>query len=135
MSIEKVGQEYLNGIHASNNLMSMVESAIESVPVKIDWKSAGWNFRGFILGDGDYWCGIYFNNPAVLCLQMRKRAKFDLKLLDKPTYEVRGDKRHNWFRLPLEDIHFFSLDKDKQLEEITKFVKGAYKEAQQMKVK
>jgi len=135
MSIEKVGPDYLTGIHASNNLMSMVESAVENAKVDIDWKSAGWNFRGFVLGNEDYWCGIYFNNPAVLCFQMRKRAKFNLKILDKTTYEIRGDKRHDWFRLPLEETNFLSLDKDKQLEEIKKFIETAHKEAQLMKVK
>jgi len=57
-----------------------------------------------------------------------------VKLVDTPSYSVREDKDLIWFRLSLEDTHFFSLDKDKQLEEITKFVKIAYAEAQKMRV-
>jgi hypothetical protein len=37
-------------------------------------------------------------------------------------------------KLKLEDIYFFSLDKDKQLEEITKFIKNAYAYSEKMKI-
>jgi hypothetical protein len=63
------------------------------------------------------------------------KNKFNMDLVEEPSYEVREGKERLWFRLSLEKIRFFSLDKDEQLEEITKFVSTAYTEAQQMRVK
>jgi hypothetical protein len=37
--------------------------------------------------------------------------------------------------LKLEHIHFFDLERDNQLEEITKFVSTVYQEAEQMGIK
>jgi len=39
----------------------------------------------------------------------------------------------NYFRLPLEEIHFFSLDKDQQLDLITNFVKTCHVESEMMR--
>ena len=135
MSIQRVGWEYINGVPATNNLINMIDASIQSLPIKKYWKSARWAHKGFYVEDNKLWCGIHYNNPLVMTFEMRGRSRFNLKLVKKPSYEV-GEGRYSiWFRLPLEDIHFFSLDKDKQLEEITKFVKTAYAEAQQMRVK
>jgi len=133
MSIQKVGWEYINGMPAMNNLIDMIDVAIQALSVKY-WKSARWAHKGFYVEDNKLWCGIHYNNPLVITFEMNKR-KFNSKLIKAPSYEMRGGKEHIWFRLPLEDRHFFSLNKDEQLEEITKFVKTTYIEAQKMKIK
>jgi len=135
MSIQQVGWEYGNGINAMNNLMTMIESAIQGTAIKVDWKAAGWNFRGLMLGGGEFWCGIYFNNPLIMIFQMRKKRNFNTNLMKKPTYELREGRERMWFRLPLVDEHFFSLDKDEQLELIRKFVITSHAEAQKMRIK
>ena len=66
---------------------------------------------------------------------MMDKKKFNAKPVETPSYTVKEGRYRMWFSLQLEDKHFFSLDKDEQLEEITKFVKTAYTEAQQMRVK
>jgi len=138
MSIEKVGWEYINGVPAFNNLISMIDAAIKDAEIPFYSaypKSAGWDFKGFWLENKEFWCGIHYNNPLVVTFELIDKEKFNAKLVETPSYTVKQGKERMWFRLPLEDIHFFALDKDKQLEEITKFVKTAYAEAQQMRVK
>jgi len=133
MSIQKVGGEYVNGVSAMNNLINMIDVAIQALSIKKK-KSARWAHKGFYVEDNKLWCGIHYNNPLVMTFEMIGKNKFNAKLVNKPSYEVVEWKKRIWFRLPLEGIHFFSLDKDKQLEVITKFVKTAYAEAQKMRI-
>ncbi len=135
MSIQKVGWEYINGVPAFNNLITMIELAIQGIPLRIHQKSAGWDFKGFYVESTEFWCGIYYDNPSVVTLELIDKKKFNVDLVEEPSYEVREGRERLWFRLPLEEIHFFSLDKDEQLEEITKFVKKAYADAQKMRIK
>ena len=135
MSIEKVGWEYINGVPALNNLVNMVEVAIQALPINKYWKSARWAHKGFYEEDNKLWCGIHYNNPLVVTFEMTDKKKFDPKLVKESSYEVKEGKYRLYFRLQLDEKHFFSLDKDKQLEEITKFIKTAYAEAQKMRVK
>lgn len=135
MSIQKVEWEYINGVPAFNNLINMIEAAIQGTSLRIHQKSAGWDFKGFYLENKEFWCGTYYDNHLVMTFEMMDKKKFNAKLVENPGYTVREGKEHLWFRLPLKDVHFFSLDKDKQLEEITKFIRTAYAEAQQMRIK
>ena len=135
MSIQKVGWEYINGVPALTNLINMIEVAIRSVPIPIDWKSASWGFKGFTLGNREFYCGITYENAQVVTFGIQDKKKFNRRLVEKTTYPVGENDNYIWFHLELERKHFFSLDKDEQLEELTKFVKTAYAEAQQMRIK
>ena len=135
MSIQKVGWEYINGVPAFNNLIKMMEVAIQGASLRIHAKSAGWDFKGFHLENKGFWCGMYYSDPLLVTFEIVDKKKFNAKLVDTPSYPIREDKDSIWFRLQLEDKHFFSLTKDEQIEEITKFIKTAYSEAQQMRIK
>ncbi|MCK4387898.1 MAG: PD-(D/E)XK nuclease family protein [Dehalococcoidia bacterium] len=135
MSIQKVGWEYINGVPALINLINMIEVAIQGAPLPIYGKSPGWDFRGFYVESKEFWCGIYYNNPLIIMFTMMDKKKFNAKLVETPSYTVKEGRYRMWFSLQLEDKHFFSLGKDEQLEEITKFVKECYALAQQMRVK
>ena len=39
-----------------------------------------------------------------------------------------------WFRLPLEEFHFFSLDKNQQFDRIADFIKTCHKETELMTI-
>lgn len=137
MSLQKVGWEYINGVPALINLVNMIEAAIQGarIPFYTAYpRAVALDSRGFYLANGEFWCGIHYNNPLVITFEIIDKKKFNAELLDTPTYEVREGKARMWFHLPLEKIHFFSLDKDEQLEEITKFIKTAYAEAQKMRI-
>lgn len=137
MSIQKVGAEYVNGIPAFNNILNMIEVAIENanIPTYPTYpRAASWDSKGFWLGDKEYWCGIYYNNHLIITFEIIDKSKYD-KSLNTSRYEIKKGRERIWFRLPLGEIDFFSLDKDKQQEEITKFVKTAYAQAQQMCIK
>lgn len=132
MSMQKVGWEYINGVPALNNLMTMIEVALEGAHLKVYAKSAGWEFKGFWLEKKEFACLIYYNNPLVITFELVNKGKYDTTRLKKPTYELREGNDRLWFRLPLEDFYFFSLNKDAQLEVIAKFLKTAYLETKQI---
>ena len=135
MSIQKVSWEYINGIPAFNNLINMIEVAIQGASLRVQQKSAGWDRKGFYVESTEFLCSIHYNNPLVVTFELTDKRNYNKELVDEPSYEVREGRERLWFRLPLEKIHFFSLTKDEQLEEITKFVRASYAEAQQMRVK
>lgn len=138
MSIEKVGWEYINGVPAFNNLINMIEAAIKAADIPFYTKyprAVAWDWKAFWLGNKEFWCGIYHNTPLVVVFKVFDKKTLNPKLIEMPSYPLKEAKLSYWFCLQLEDKHFFSLDKDKQLEEITKFVKTAYAEAQLMRIK
>jgi hypothetical protein len=135
MSIQKVGWEYINGIPALNNLINMIEVAIQGASLDVYQKSAAWDAKGFYVESTEFWCGIHYDNPLILSFNMMHKTKYNRERLKESRYELREGRYRLWFRLPLEEIHFFSLDKDEQLEKLTKFVKIAYADAQKMRVK
>ncbi len=138
MSIQKVGWEYINGVPAFNNLINMIEAAIKDAKISFNRTSpraAAWGSKAFWLENKKFWCGIYYGAPLVVVFKAFNKKNLDVKRVGTPSYPVKEAKLSIWFQLRLEDIQFFSLDKDKQLEEITNFVGIAYAEAQQMRVK
>ncbi len=135
MSIQKVGWEYVNGVPAFNNLINMIEVAIQGASLRIHVKSAGWDFKGFYVESKEFRCGIHYSNPLIITFEMMDKKKFNAKLVEAPSYTMREGRYRMWFGLQLEDKYFFSLDKDRQLEEITNFVKKACSDAQQMRIK
>ena len=51
MSLQKVEWEYINGVSALNNLINMIEIAIQGASLPIYGKSPGWDFKGFYVED------------------------------------------------------------------------------------
>jgi len=139
MVIKEVGIEYINGMYALNSLMNMIESAIEASGIRFfkDYpRSAGWGFKGYWMEGKQYWCGIHFNNPTVLTFELTNKGSFNQNTTEEETgIELREGKERLWFRLPLEEINFFAMGKEKQLEIITAFLKNAHSEAKKMRVK
>lgn len=138
MSIEKVGWEYINGVPAFNNLINMIEAAIKDAGISFYMKhpkAAAWDSKGFWLENRRYYCGIYYNAPLTVIFKSLNKKDLNAGNVKAPSYPIKEAWASMWFMLQLESIHFFSLDKDKQLEEITKFISTAYKEAQQMRIK
>lgn len=138
MSIQKVGWEYIEGVPAFFNLINMIEASIKNVGISFHRnlpRAAAWDWKGFWLENKKYWCGIYYNNPLVVVFKAFDKKSLDVKRVKIPSYPIKEAARSIWFQLPLEDILFFSLDKDKQLEALTKFVKTSYEEAQKMRLK
>lgn len=138
MSIEKVGWEYIDGVPAFNNLINMIEAAIKDVKISFNQtypRASAWAWKGFWLEKKAFWCGVYYNSPLVVVFKAFHKNNLDIKKVGTPSYPVKEALQSIWFQLRLEDINFFSLDKDKQLEEITKFIKTSYVEAQQMRVR
>ena len=135
MSIQKVGWEYINGLPALNSLIDMIEVAIQAASLKVHQKRAAWDSKAFWLEKKEFWCGVYYDDSQEVIFEIANKNKFNLSLVDNTRYPVEKEKKTISFVLKLDDIYFFSLDKDKQLEEISKFIKKSYDDAQKMRVK
>lgn len=133
MSIRKVGWEYINGIPALTNLMNMVQVAIESLSLPTHQRTAGWDWKGFYLLDNEHYCGIYFDRPLTLVLDVTKE-RYDLEMLAEPQYPIEETQRSILFLLDLEATHFFSLNKDEQLELITTFLRASLEDAEKARI-
>jgi len=137
MSIQKVGWEYIKGVPELLNLINMIEVAIESagIPLYREYPRApALESRGFYLNSNEIWCGIFYSDPLNVLLQVVEKKKFDIHRVPKRTYDVEEDKKSIWFSLGLEECHFFSLNKDEQLDVIMKFLKSSYEEANKMRL-
>ncbi len=137
MSIEKVAWEYINGVPAFNNLINMIEAAIKGVGIPFHKnypRAAAWDSKGFWLENKKYYCGVYYNAPLTLIFKTLNKKDLDIGKVASPSYPIKEAFASIWFMLQLEDVHFFSLDKDRQMEEITKFISTAHNEAKQMRV-
>lgn len=137
MSIQKVEWEYINGVPAMMNLLNMIEVAIQSAGLQLYPsypRAVALESRGFYIETNKVWCGIYYSDPLNVGFYLYEKTKYDKKRLQKPTYRMSEDRWSISLWLPLEEYHFFSLNKNEQLELITKFVKIANTEAKQMRV-
>jgi hypothetical protein len=136
MSIQKVGWEYIKGIPEMLNLMSMIEFCIENAGIKLYQqypRAVALEWRGFYLESNNYLCCVYYSDPTIILLQIVNKEGHDKSKVINPSYTVEEDKKSIWFYLPLEEFYFFSLEKEKQIEVITNFIKKSFKEAKQMK--
>jgi hypothetical protein len=109
MSIQRISWEYINGVTALLNLLNMVEAAIQSISPNNYKKTVANAWNGFYFQDGKYFYGIYLEKPLFLVFE---------------TYRENQEKIV--FELSLESEHFFSLNKDEQLEKITAFLRESY---------
>ena len=133
MSIQKVGWEYIKGVPALTNLMNMIQVAIESLSLPIHQRTAGWDWKGFYIRDNEHFCGIYFDRPLTLVLDVTK-GKYDSEMLAEPRYPIEETQHSILFLLDLEATHFFSLNKDEQLALITTFLRASLEDAQKARI-
>jgi hypothetical protein len=135
MNIDKVEQDYVNGIPAMNNLIAMIESAIKSaeIPFYRRPRSGGWGYRGFYLVENrEFWCGIYFREHLIIVFQIMNIERYNPNYVQEPRWPIQIDKHSIRFRLDLGEIVFFSLNKEEQLELITKFINDSYSDTLKM---
>jgi len=133
MSIQKVGWEYINGVPALTNLMNMIQVAIESLSLPIHQRTAGWDWKGLYILDNEHFCGIYFDRALTLVLDVTK-GKYDSAMLAEPRYPIEETQSSIRFLLDLEATHFFSLNKDEQLELITTFLRASLEDAEKARI-
>lgn len=138
MSFQKVGWEYINGVPALLNLLNMIEVAIQGAGLTLYAgypRAVAKDSRGFYIENNKLWCGIFYDAHLEIMFQVVDKTDYNKNRLKNPSYKIDEDKWGIYFHLPLEDYYFFSLNKDEQLELITKFVKTAYAEAKRMRIK
>jgi hypothetical protein len=132
MSIQKVSWEYIEGVPALTNLMNMIQVAMESLSLPIYQKTAGWDWKGFYILDSEHFYGIYYERPLTVVLEIQHKGQYDLETLKETEtrYPLEETQRAILFLLDLESTHFFSLNKDEQLDLITNFLRERLEVAQ-----
>ncbi|MFC2017149.1 PD-(D/E)XK nuclease family protein [Chloroflexota bacterium] len=137
MSIQKVGWEYIKGIPEMLNLIGMMEFCIENAGIKLYQqypRAVALEWRGFYLESNNYLCFIYYAEPLKIYLQIVNKKGYERSRVPKSQFPVTEDNKSIYFHLQLEEHYFFSLDKEKQIEVITDFIKTSLKDAKQMKL-
>ena len=110
MNMEKITWEYMQGVPAMVNLISMIGTALSEVaPEKSTKKTVGASWAGFYM-DG-FFVGFRFNNCLTIVFENNQGTA--------PTF-----KRD----LNLEKAHFFSLNSGEQLESLINFLKDSLAE-------
>ena len=137
MGIQRIVLGYINGVPALNNMINMIEAGIQGAGLKVNAKYYGLEAKGFYIESKEFLCGVWLSEPLFVSIEIQRPylKKYNTKLLKTPSYLLEEERGAISFSLDLEKIHFFSLTKDEQLDEITKFIKTSYKESQEMKVK
>jgi hypothetical protein len=115
MTVQKISWEYINGFSAFKNLVNMLTVAAEATSLKL-LKSAGWGHTGVYIENSKVFCGIYHDKPLSIIIEAYGKK-------NKVIYSA---------SLSLEDVYFFSLSKDEQLDKITEFIKEKYKKAKKV---
>lgn len=133
MSIGRVGWEYIAGVSALNNLVGILIAAMEDTGHRISSIRQSADYRGYYFDDGEFWCGISWERPLFVIFEPVHAKKFDTSKVPKTTYQLEKTDAL-WFLLPLEERHFFSLDGEGQLAEMTSFVKSSYEDAEKMRI-
>lgn len=134
MSMNKVTWEYERGVLALNALMQMIDNAIVGISSRISQGSGrARTYTGLYFEGGEYWCGISNHEPLLVIFEIGSPLKHDVKKVKKPSNRFHQENNNLYYELSLEEIHFHYLDADKQAEEINKFVKESYVEAQKMR--
>lgn len=111
MSMEKVTWEYIKGLPAMMNLLSMMATAIAEV-------NPEFNVRKTI---GAAWAGYYINDDLFIGFRFSTHMSITLE----------NDRGYNpTFKreLELEAIHFFSLSAGEQLESLIRFIETSIQE-------
>ena len=131
MALSRVGWELGPGLLAFSSFGAMLQAAIERAGLKQHAGSLRGTSRffGCTLDSPKYWVGIYYQKPVSLCFEFCKgcsKAAKGRAMKECPdgatTYEATG------FALDLEDenVHFFALGKERQLEAVSRFLKECH---------
>ncbi len=89
MSLQRVEWEYIKGVPAFNNLINMIEVAIEGAQLIIFQRSAAWDKKGVYVESTEFWCGTSYDNPLIMTFEMTKKTRYNKDLLKEPSYELK----------------------------------------------
>ena len=120
IAMEKISWELINGLKSFNNLMVMLREAIAANKLK-KRRGSGSTWSGFHLDD--YWVGIEFENPNIICIYSNNPIK---KTKNKQIKLGLLDENKHWYNeldMEAEKVHFFALSKEGQVQCLEKFIK------------
>ncbi|MCX7144126.1 MAG: hypothetical protein NT123_24430 [Proteobacteria bacterium] len=133
MAIEEVGYELPKGVHALQNLLTMIGEALASCKIPIHTKTAAWAYIGYYIDPArKHFFGVYYDDPTKLIFEGHLDPKGphyeQLRELLSSSGVVRADGY--WapeLDLASEKVHFFALGKASQMRSVENFVRESWK--------
>jgi hypothetical protein len=132
MTIEKVGSELIEGLHALGNLMDLLNRACHGATGQPPSKSCGSEWMGWGVDKRQFWAGVYLDQPESLRFEFLDAEPNDVDRLREIDWDQ--SKLYNkWgttFDFRDQATDFFNSPKVRQLELMTTFVQEAFQTAQ-----
>ncbi len=124
IAMGKISWELINGLKSYNNLMVMLREAIVANKLK-KTRGSSQGDSGFYLDD--YWVGITFENPNIICIATNNPIK---ETKNKQTKLGLLDENKCWYNeldMEAEKVNFFALSKEGQVQCLEKFIRESVK--------
>jgi hypothetical protein len=121
--MEKVGPELVTGMRAFRSLIAMVSEAITARQMTMN-KSFARDWAGYYFDreKQDFFLGLYYERPEFLVFETYNFAVVPNAAEKLGIGEMRG-KRWEWsFPLQLEEVGFFSFDREQQMKCVAEFL-------------
>jgi len=128
MTIAQVGWQLSEGARAMGSFLVMLQEAAKACQVSAK-KSMSLDYVGFMLNEGKYWIGLYFEEPQKLWFGTRCRidleaaARLGEGTVESETWVPGG---YQWCRageLESEEVHFYHRSKVGQMQWLEKFLR------------
>jgi len=133
MAIEAVGYELSAGVHALQNLLTMIGEALASCKIPIYTKITAWLYIGYYVdASRKHYFGVYYAEPTLLTFEGNldpKGPHYD-KLREYLSTLGEVNAGGCWTRqidLASEEVHFFALGKANQMRCVEEFVRESWK--------
>jgi hypothetical protein len=138
ITMEKVGWDLPGGVKSLRSLALMLGEAIAAVKFAKE-KSVAWDYVGFSVLEKDklsgkpikpFFLGIYYEHPEVIVFETNQasvgddaieRVGFGKLVIDRDKQS--GKKWVNELLLDSEDVHFFALSRERQMQRVEEFLR------------
>jgi hypothetical protein len=137
--MDKAGWELVAGVRSLRAILTMLEEAI-TAQKRQPCRTHGWGWMGYYLDEKAFYVGVHFDRPGVvsfmtwgmrLAQDAAKKAGFGKVVPDStsPTGILW------WYELDLEseEVHFFALPREKQMQCIEEFLRTSLNVARTLK--
>lgn len=148
ITMARISWELPNGVTSLRSLVAMLDEAIAAVNCPRA-RSAAWDWIGYYLVEAveggnnrkPFFVGVYFDRPALLVFETNEVAVianamevagFGRVVNDR--YKPGGTKWVNELVLDSEDVHFFALSRERQMQAVEQFLHVSIEAANHIRV-
>jgi hypothetical protein len=145
VTMEKVQWEMPSGVKSLRSLIGMLAEALAALQRPIA-KSPAWEWVGYYLVDAEnkkkpYFAGLYYDRPEVLVFETNEVAVVPNAVelagcgkLIADRYRPGGAKWVNELVLDSEEVHFFALSRERQMQTLEQFLQKSLDAMDRIKI-